>query len=149
MTVADREYFYRVDLKGRLLHDGTELTASSTPFFRRLKRNATGRHPTHPFVSPCGREWNFVQADDRPIVFHTLTSVPELCYAFSLTVPFDPQSLWRNAVGRLYHRAPVGELGLLSSSLVLSLAERLVEVGDGYGLRWNDQVVPIPVRPVD
>ena len=150
-SAFDREYFYRVDLRGHLLHAGTELTEPRflDAFFRRLKRNETGRHPSHPFLSPCGREWNFVRADDRPIVFHTLTPAPELCYASSLLVPFEPRQLTRSIGGRLYHPAPVGEVGLLSSSLMLSLAERLIEVPNGYALGWGSEVIPIPLRPED
>ena len=39
-------------------------------FFTRLKVNDLGRfHQDFPYLSPCGRERNFVRCDDLPIVF--------------------------------------------------------------------------------
>ena len=39
-------------------------------FFKRVKPNTTGRYEADfPYVSPCGREMNYVRCDDLPIVF--------------------------------------------------------------------------------
>lgn len=38
-------------------------------FFKRLKKNNTDRYKQFPYLSPCGRERNFVRCDDLPIVF--------------------------------------------------------------------------------
>ena len=44
-------------------------------FFRRLRLNDTRRFvDAYPFVSPCGREMNYVAAEDTPVVFHSLTA---------------------------------------------------------------------------
>lgn len=47
-------------------------------FFQRLRRNETGRYEDEfPFVSPCGRERNFIRCDDTPIVYTHVVSSPE------------------------------------------------------------------------
>ena len=39
-------------------------------FFKRVKLNQSGRYEVDfPFISPCGREINFIRCDDLPIVF--------------------------------------------------------------------------------
>ena len=39
-------------------------------FFKRVKLNQSGRYEDDfPFVSPCGREINFIRCDDLPVVF--------------------------------------------------------------------------------
>ena len=134
-----REYFYDVDLRGQLFHDGTQLTEPRFLdfFFKRLRKNDTGRFPEHPFLSPCAGELNFVRADDRPIVFHDLhtrRSGEELVYAASLAVPFAPDQLRVSPAGRLYHPAPVGGLGLMHSRLALLLGEDVREQDGGYVL---------------
>ena len=42
-------------------------------FFRRVKRNSTGRYEEEfPYVSPCGPETNYIRCDDLPVVFTQL-----------------------------------------------------------------------------
>lgn len=42
-------------------------------FFKRVKPNTTGHYETDfPYVSPCGRETNYVRCDDLPVVFSHL-----------------------------------------------------------------------------
>jgi len=114
---------------------------------------------THPFISPCGSELNFIQAEVTPIVFHHLTqidqtenslhsnsdssassfsppssnafSVPRyfLSYAGSLSLPFDPSSLRVDDSGRFYHFLP----SFLSDHLRISAqseSEREIESDD-------------------
>ena len=39
-------------------------------FFKRVKLNQSGRYEADfPFISPCGREINFIRCDDLPVVF--------------------------------------------------------------------------------
>ena len=39
-------------------------------FFRRVKKNSTGRYEEEfPYVSPCGPETNYIRCDDLPVVF--------------------------------------------------------------------------------
>lgn len=135
-----REYFYDVDLGGRLFHDGGELTAPRFLdfFFERLRANDTGRFPDYPFLSPCAGELNFVRAEDTPIVFQKLVG-GNLVYAASLEQPFQPAGLRVSTAGRLYHPAAVGDLGLLHSRLALQLGESVREQDGGYVLHWRGQ----------
>lgn len=135
-----REYFYEVDLYGRLFHDGSELTEARFLdfFFKRLRANDTGRFPDYPYLSPCAGELNFVRAADTPIVFQKLVD-EDLVYAASLTRPFDPTQLRVSTAGRLYHPAPVGGSGLLHSHLALRLGDSIREQEEGYVLRWQDR----------
>uniref|UniRef100_A0A8D1RWT0 Uncharacterized protein n=1 Tax=Sus scrofa TaxID=9823 RepID=A0A8D1RWT0_PIG len=102
-------------------------------FFSRLRPNRSGRYETSfPFLSPCGRERNFLRCEDRPVVFtHLLAAGPEpprLSYCGggeALTVPFEPARLLPLAAnGRLYHPAPerAGGVGLVRSALAFELS---------------------------
>ncbi|XP_008569971.1 PREDICTED: UPF0598 protein C8orf82 homolog [Galeopterus variegatus] len=73
-----REYFYYVDHQGQLFLDDSKtknfITCFKDPqflvaFFSRLRPNRSGRYEAaFPFVSPCGRERNFLRCEDRPVV---------------------------------------------------------------------------------
>lgn len=42
-------------------------------FFKRVKVNTSGRYEAEfPYISPCGRETNYIRCDDLPIVFSQL-----------------------------------------------------------------------------
>ena len=42
-------------------------------FFKRVKVNTSGRYETEfPYLSPCGRETNYIHCDDLPVVFSQL-----------------------------------------------------------------------------
>uniref|UniRef100_A0A452UZQ8 Chromosome 8 open reading frame 82 n=1 Tax=Ursus maritimus TaxID=29073 RepID=A0A452UZQ8_URSMA len=82
-----REYFYYVDHQGQLFLDDSKMknfiTCYKDPqflvtFFSRLRPNRSGRYEaSFPFLSPCGRERNFLRCEARPVVFtHLLASGP-------------------------------------------------------------------------
>lgn len=102
-------------------------------FFSRLRPNRSGRYEaSFPFLSPCGRERNFLRCDDRPVVFTHLLAAgpgpPRLSYCGggeALAVPFEPARLLPLADnGRLYHPAPecAGGVGLVRSALAFELS---------------------------
>ena len=102
-----------------------------TFFFQRLRINETGRYPEFPYLSPCGRETNFVRCDDLPVVLTSLTKQPsgETILACNycgdkLVVPFQPSKLYMGLSGRIYH--PGLELlhgvALVKSQLAIELA---------------------------
>lgn len=102
-------------------------------FFTRLRPNRSGRYEaSFPFLSPCGRERNFLRCEDRPVVFtHLLAAgpgAPRLSYCGggeALAVPFEPARLMPLATnGRLYHPAPerAGGVGLVRSALAFELS---------------------------
>ncbi|XP_077207425.1 UPF0598 protein C8orf82 homolog [Paroedura picta] len=137
-----REYFYYVDHQGQLFLDDAKVKNFITCFkdqqflaffFRQLKVNQSGRYEaTFPYLSPCGREHNYVRCDDRPVVFtHLLRGASGeelLSYCGGgdrLTVPFQPQQLLMlPANGRLYHPGPAkaGGVGLVRSALAFELS---------------------------
>lgn len=139
-------------------------------FFKRLKVNNTGRyHDYFPYVSPCGREMNYIRCDDLPIVFNQLlkqdrqviedirthssqlsTPTDELLSyggVDTLTVPFQPEKLIMfPESGRIYHPGPVGGVGLVKSSLALQLSSLFVyregatETDQPHSFVWKKEV---------
>ncbi|KAM8966345.1 UPF0598 protein C8orf82 homolog [Pelodytes ibericus] len=138
-----REYFYYIDHQGQLFLDDTKVKNFITCFkdkqflvffFKQVKRNMSGRYQEDfPYISPCGRERNFIRCDDRPIVFTHLerdeSSGPTLLSycggGDKLTRSFEPQKLvMLPENGRVYHPAPdqCGGVGLVKSSLAFELS---------------------------
>uniref|UniRef100_H3CL57 Chromosome 8 open reading frame 82 n=1 Tax=Tetraodon nigroviridis TaxID=99883 RepID=H3CL57_TETNG len=135
-----REYFYYIDHQGQLFLDDTKVKNFVTCFkdqaflvffFSRLRSNQTGRYQDgFPFLSPCGRERNFLRCDDRPVVFsHLLPGDPELLSYCGggerLAVAFQPEALFVHPLsGRLYHPCPeqAGGVGLVRSALAMELS---------------------------
>eukprot|EP01135_Chromosphaera_perkinsii_P003424 Nk52_evm48s242 gene=Nk52_evmTU48s242 len=111
-------------------------------FFKRLRANNTGSYEEFfKYISPCGKELNFIEVEDTPYVFHTLKEVDGedvLIYAGSMSVPFDASQLYMSDEGRIYHPGPKGSLCLLRSALAVFLGKRIrvggmALVGEGEG----------------
>lgn len=103
-------------------------------FLSRLRINDTGRYEdSFPYLSPCGRERNYVRCEDLPIVFtHVINDKKRNKYLFSyghaddlLTHPFEPQKLFMPESGRIYHPAMdrVGGVGLVKSSFAIEISK--------------------------
>jgi hypothetical protein len=115
-------------------------------FFRQLKLNKTDRYSQEfPYISPCGSEINYIQCDDRPIVFTHYLDTDTVKAARSrtredashgylsyngtghrLVLPFQPSKLCMlPGTGRVYHPAPekVGGIGLVKSSLAIEISK--------------------------
>uniref|UniRef100_A0A3B3ZPQ6 Uncharacterized protein n=1 Tax=Periophthalmus magnuspinnatus TaxID=409849 RepID=A0A3B3ZPQ6_9GOBI len=146
-----REYFYYIDHQGQLFLDDTKVKNFVTCFkdkqflvffFTRLRLNQSGRYEEDfPFVSPCGRERNFVRCDDRPIVFthliqggHSETEALSYCGgADKLTAAFRPEALYMHpGTGRVYHPCSdrTGGVGLVRSALAIELSTNFVYATD-------------------
>jgi len=181
---AKRVYFYQVDLRGRLYldlpslvrrNDATCLKAESFLdfFFQRIRKcpspseltdlkPVSWREPIklfaneYPYISPCGRELNFVKADDTPIVYRDLiqsTTSPApssgptdyLVYGGTLREAFDPSRLVINeTTERIYYSRPSDSVPLL---LHVHLAERLSKnfSPDGQHWEYNGKQYPLTV----
>uniref|UniRef100_A0A8C5RGH7 Chromosome 8 open reading frame 82 n=1 Tax=Laticauda laticaudata TaxID=8630 RepID=A0A8C5RGH7_LATLA len=127
-------------------------------FFKQLKLNHSGRYEdSFPYLSPCGREHNYIRCDDRPIVFtHLLDGPPgqqllSFCGgADRLAVAFQPEKLVMLAEnGRVYHPGPekAGGVGLVKSSLAFELSP-CFEYQDGPGqppthFHWQEKTYPL------
>ncbi|MCS6965596.1 MAG: DUF4505 family protein [Candidatus Kapabacteria bacterium] len=150
MRGTAREYFYTIDLRGRLWHAGSELSDARflRSFFQQLQPNTTGRHPEYPYISPCGAEMNYVYPADTPIVFQRLQEGC-LWYAGELSVPFAPQKLRFSAEGVLYHPAPVGVWGRLAPEIALELGQAAEPWGLYFLLRVPGHPCGAVVLPLD
>lgn len=171
-----REYFYFVNHEGMLFLDDARMKNFTSCFkdkkfleffFKRLKINDTQRYrDDFPYISPCGRERNFIRCDDVPIVFTHILPSPttesngqELltyCYAGDLlTVKFEPNKIFMSNTGKVYHPAPerYGSIGLIRSKLAIELS-KLFEFRDGEeagptGIKWKERDYTIDTSWVD
>lgn len=101
-------------------------------FFKRLKKNDTDRHPDFPYLSPCGREKNYVRCDDCPVVFTNVSNIDGIdmfCHNHAgdlLKMPFEPMKMYvRPENGRIYHPGPkkTGSIGLVQSKLAIEFSK--------------------------
>ncbi|XP_074646323.1 UPF0598 protein CG30010-like [Tubulanus polymorphus] len=139
-----REYFYYIDHHGQLFLDDARMKNFTSCFkekkfleffFHRLKFNDTDRYKDFPYLSPCGREKNYIRCDDLPIVFtHVIPDQQDrandlFSYGYAgelLTVPFEPQKICMlPESGRIYHPGPdkLGGVGLVRSSLAIEFSK--------------------------
>ena len=146
-----REYFYRIDRGGRLFHDNSRLTDRGFLefFFARLRVNDTGLNGDYAYVSPCGREMNYVHVESLAFVFHELRS-GKLYYNFTgLCVPFVPGQVCSGFAGTLVHPAPGPFWGAFAPALLLELTKSIDERGGLYSLLWEGERFPIRPWPED
>ena len=116
----------------------------------------------YPFVSPCGKELNFIRPAATPIVFHALShDDTTLTYAGTMTQPLDYSKLAvSKKTGRLYHqlniesgirksRRTASEYGLIRSSVAVALSERIVDgLDDGrMAIATPHGLSPVPWLP--
>jgi hypothetical protein len=139
-------------------------------FYKRLGTNTTTSYASDfPFLSPCGRELNYLRCDDTPAVYTQLlptngpvpagdpldcpSAMPyELHYAGGMTVDFEPELLTMTATGRLYyptaptlaHMNKEMPLMLLASPLAVGLGRRM-RFGSMTVLDWQGEAVEIAV----
>ncbi|EQA53939.1 DUF4505 family protein [Leptospira kmetyi] len=123
-----RTYFYRLDGRGRLFHDSSELKDPEfLDFFNeRIRKNDTGEYSEYPFLSVCNGEWNFIQPTTTVFVFKKLEN-GKLYYSPNLSVFFQPENL-RIHNESLIHPAPLEEWGTFSSELLLEFSKRIANV---------------------
>lgn len=148
-----RNYFYYIDLQGRLFLEDTvpkNITSSLKAnkflifFFRNVRKICEMREKPYDgaifddyqFLSKCGKEKNFINAGDTPIVFNEISSDgTSLLYCNGqFSVEFEKSALKINKKnGRLYH--PLGKHKyldknmpcLISSHLAISFSNHLIE----------------------
>ncbi|KAL4235478.1 hypothetical protein ACF0H5_007114 [Mactra antiquata] len=141
-----REYFYFIDHQGQLFLDDSKMKNFTSCFkekkfldffFSRLRMNETGRYmEDFPYLSPCGRERNYIRCDDLPIVFVHLTDNQDgstsdvLSYGYAgtkqLCINFEPDKVCMlQETGRIYHPADpdVGGVGLIKSCIAIAISK--------------------------
>ncbi len=94
--------------------------------------NNSGRYEEFPYISPCGKELNYIQCDDRPIVYTSIINSPDNTQELltingteKLTYPLQPEKICMfPETGRIYHPADekYGGVGLIKSSLGIELS---------------------------
>ncbi|KAK2702190.1 hypothetical protein QYM36_002587 [Artemia franciscana] len=123
-------------------------------FFSRIRINETGCHEDFPYISPCGRERNYIRCDDLPIVFTHLIykdANPYLTYGLAgddLCVKFNPNELTMYPdSGRVYHPGleDLNGVGLVCSNLAIEFS-KYFEFENGEEslpthFRWNDEKI--------
>ena len=100
-------------------------------FFRCLRLNNLGRYEEFPYLSPCGKENNYVHCDDLPVVFTGLHELGGQKYLLrnycstKLAVPFQPEKIFMSCTGRVYHPGPenLGGVGLIASRIAVEFSE--------------------------
>lgn len=139
-----RAYYYEIDQEGRLFHDGTELTDPQFLdfFFARLQKNPDSAE--YPFVSPCGREKNYIRCAGTPIVFRAFREDrgrAQLLYAGNSLQPFEPEALQVNGSGQLFHPVQNGLMGRLGRHALLEISQHIsfAEEGQDYVLHWQSR----------
>lgn len=125
-------------------------------FFKRIKKNETGRYEKEfPFVSPCGRERNFIRCDDVPFVYtHVIPDTEDanghrFCYGHAgdeMHEKFEPEKMiMLPRTGRVYHPAPqrVGGIGLVRSALAIEFSKSFQFDNGEYNppthFTWNNK----------
>ncbi|MBM9501834.1 DUF4505 family protein [Leptospira sp. 201903071] len=140
-----RSYFYRMDSRGRLFHEETELNDPHFLdfFISRIRKNETGIHPEFPYLSICAGEWNFIQPTTSVFVFQKLEE-EKLFYSPNHSLRFEPDRLriFRNS---LVHPDPFGEWGFFSSDLLLEISNRMIERENEFYFQTNSGEFRIPV----
>ncbi|GAX17431.1 hypothetical protein FisN_5Hu079 [Fistulifera solaris] len=173
-----RCYFYNIDLYGRLFLEETMPKNIATSikderfldlFFGRIQK-PTEKHqelmkqkeiPIHdyPFVSPCGRELNFIRPAATPLVFHSIEK-EHLIFAGNKRQLFDPANLAiSERTGRLYHQVTnmslrgdttskdAPEYALVRSAVAVSLSDRIILHDDCLSFQLDDKALPIEWLP--
>ena len=144
----EREYFYTIDLRGNLIHDNSIIDDGEyiDYFYKRMKRNDSENYKEFPYVSICGRELNYVRPADTPIVFHRLYN-GMLYYGYSHSVEFSRENLRFSRDGILYHISPIGEIGRLSTQVVMELATFIQPFGEYYRYNSSEDTFPWVIEP--
>uniref|UniRef100_A0AC34QMK7 Uncharacterized protein n=1 Tax=Panagrolaimus sp. JU765 TaxID=591449 RepID=A0AC34QMK7_9BILA len=152
-----REYFYYLDHNGQLFLDDARMKNFTSCFkdkrflnffFWRLKLTEKDEYQQHfPYMSPCGKECNFLRCDDRPIVFTDLHEDEDLfVYNCSTkTVPFQPSKLCMFPNGRLYHPANFDNYGLVKSKLAdeLYIKFEFNDKGKPTHFHWKNERITL------
>ncbi len=133
-AVVMREYFYRIDREGRVLHDGTEIV---DPLVLRFFLRAMTRTPDGRYLVLCQGEHNWFEPHDTPFVVQRLhlriaggrPSAIDLCFPGDYRERLDPASL-ESESGRLCcavrggaFRARFGRIAMQQIAPLLTEAE--------------------------
>lgn len=153
-----REYFYFIDHQGMLFLDDTKIKNFTSCFkdvkfleffFSRLRLNTSSRYTCFPYLSPCGRERNYVHCDDVPLVYTAFvegSDPPLLRYNHggrTMTAPWQPEAVLMGDGGRLYHPPPLAPPALFEAAPAALIATKLaLKLADGFRFEGGEEVHP-------
>ncbi len=139
----ERYYFYYVDFDGNLYHDNTILTDIKflNFFFKQIDYNRTGYFENYPYISPCGKEMNFIACPDTPIVFKKIEK-EKLFYSGDLFIEFNPKFLYYvETSSQLYYPLNNKNLyGRIGKYVLNELSNFIVAIDNQYYYKG----IPIP-----
>lgn len=167
----EREYYYVIDIRGQLFLESTKRHTMATCmkdkaflkfFYNQMRPNLDPSKLQFPYVSPCGKEKNYVTPQDpmSALVFIGLDSSEEnLEYAFgTLKEKFEPSKLTMSlSTMRIYH--PIihhkrlnNLLGLIHPHLCQLLASNIKAESppagsdeSKYCLDWKGSKYPVEI----
>lgn len=160
-----RHYFYTIDIKGYLYVNTTTTKNFATCLkdkslllfmYKQLRINNTQYYNDYQYISPCGKEINYIKHDDKmACIGFTSFDYNNLYYGGDqLTTVFNPSSIVINKTnGRIYH--PVyghkhlsQHYGLLHSNIASELSSHINITSDShnndiYQLNWKSKTYDI------
>ena len=112
-----------------------------------------------PYLSPCGRENNYIRCDDVPVVFTQMISSNDkndhsLIYNYSkLEVDFQPEKLYMAPNGRIYHPGPerLGGIGLIKSQMAIAFSQDFSfdSLGNPTHFTWKNNSSCVQIYQLD
>jgi hypothetical protein len=139
----ERYYFYYVDFEGNLFHENSLLTDKNflNFFYKQIQYNNTGYFENYPYISPCGKEMNFIACGDTPIVFRKIEE-DQLIYAGDLKLFFDPHHLkYVERSSQLYYPVKNNLYGRMGKYVLQELSNFIKEKDGKY--YYKDYEIPI------
>lgn len=141
----ERVNFYFIDFDGNVYHDTRPVTDPGflDLLYSRLQLNTTGFYENFPYVSPLGKEMNFIACPDTPVVFHTFHE-EKLYFAGNLSIEFQPENLYYVKTSSLFYHHWKEKLFGRPGKLILEAIAGDITAHDGkYFFRG------IPVKMVE
>lgn len=118
-----------------------------------------------PYLSPCGRERNFIRCDDVPIVFtHIIKDAQGNEFlshnhaADLLKVKFEPNKIFMSPSGKVYHPASArhGNIGLIGSKLSIEISNLFQfppnstqDAVAPIAIKWNEKIHEIDAKWIE
>ena len=165
VEMSIRHYFYTIDIKG-YLYISTTTTKNFVSclkdkaillfMYKQLRLNNTQQYNDYKYISPCGKEINYIKHDDdNACIGFTSFDKDKLYYAGDqISTVFNPSSIVINKTnGRIYH--PVSghkylsdHYGLLHSNIASELSNHINIItnsdnNDIYQLQWKSKTYDI------
>ncbi len=125
-------------MNGDLYFQDSKLTDISflNFFFQRIEYNTTGIYPQYLYISICGKEVNFIECKDTPIVFRKLES-NDFVYGGDLKVLFDYTNLvyvqdQSTLFYKFFNKKDQELYGRIGKNPLVELANRITQKGEIY-----------------